>query len=49
MFLFVFSLFAEIIANDRPIIASYKGEIMMPVFIVSDSTIPSGVKESIRS
>ncbi|MGE5267438.1 MAG: ABC transporter permease [Deltaproteobacteria bacterium] len=27
------SLFAEFIANDRPIIMSYKGEILMPVFV----------------
>ncbi|WP_298965735.1 ABC transporter permease [uncultured Methylobacterium sp.] len=31
--LFVVSLFAEFIANDRPIVASYKGEILMPVFV----------------
>lgn len=31
--LFVLSLFAEFIANDRPIIASYKGEILFPVFV----------------
>lgn len=31
--LFVLSLFAEFIANDRPIIASYKGEILFPVII----------------
>src|SRR5215218_1528416 len=31
--LFVFSLFAEFIANDRPTIASYKGEILYPVFV----------------
>ena len=29
--LFVGSLFAEFIANDRPLIASYKGEILFPV------------------
>jgi microcin C transport system permease protein len=29
--LFVISLFAEFVANDRPIIASYKGEILFPV------------------
>jgi microcin C transport system permease protein len=29
--LFVVSLFAEFVANDRPIIASYKGEILFPV------------------
>lgn len=32
MVLFVVSLFSEFIANDRPILASYKGEILMPVF-----------------
>ncbi|MCX8255473.1 putative oligopeptide transporter subunit; permease component of ABC superfamily transporter [Beijerinckiaceae bacterium RH AL1] len=33
LFLVVFaiSLFAEVIANDRPIIASYKGEILFPI------------------
>ncbi|GAC1549064.1 MAG: ABC transporter permease [Beijerinckiaceae bacterium] len=30
--LFVVSLFAEFIANDRPIVASYKGEILFPIF-----------------
>lgn len=31
--LFVLSLFAEFIANDRPIVASYKGEILFPVLV----------------
>ena len=31
--LFVGSLCAEVIANDRPLIASYKGEILFPVFV----------------
>jgi microcin C transport system permease protein len=31
--LFVLSLFSELIANDRPIIASYKGEILFPVLV----------------
>ncbi|KMO28492.1 peptide ABC transporter permease [Methylobacterium tarhaniae] len=31
--LFVASLFAEFIANDRPIIASYKGEILFPIVV----------------
>jgi microcin C transport system permease protein len=31
--LFVVSLFAEFVANDRPLIASYKGEILFPVLI----------------
>lgn len=33
MVLFVLSLFAEFIANDRPIVASYKGEILYPVLV----------------
>ena len=31
--LFVGSLFAEFIANDRPLVASYKGEILFPVIV----------------
>ncbi len=30
--LFVLSLFAEFIANDKPILVSYKNEILLPVF-----------------
>ncbi len=33
MVLFVLSLFAEFIANDKPVIASYKGEILFPVIV----------------
>ncbi|HBF31919.1 ABC transporter permease [Rhizobium sp.] len=33
MLLFILSLFAELIANDRPIIASYKGEILFPIVV----------------
>lgn len=33
MVIFVLSLFAEFIANDKPIIASYKGEILFPAVI----------------
>uniref|UniRef100_UPI00094953EA ABC transporter permease n=1 Tax=Mongoliimonas terrestris TaxID=1709001 RepID=UPI00094953EA len=33
MVLFVVTLFAELIANDRPLIASYKGEILYPVLV----------------
>ncbi|NEH57963.1 ABC transporter permease subunit [Rhizobium leguminosarum] len=33
MVLFILSLFAEFLANDRPIIASYKGEVLFPVLI----------------
>ncbi len=32
MILFVFSLFAECIANDKPILVSYRGEWYVPVF-----------------
>jgi microcin C transport system permease protein len=31
MFFFVLSLFAEFIANDRPIVVVYKGEILLPI------------------
>ncbi|MHA1190335.1 MAG: ABC transporter permease, partial [Alphaproteobacteria bacterium] len=31
--LFFLTLFAEFIANDRPIMVSYKGDILMPVFV----------------
>jgi microcin C transport system permease protein len=31
--LFVLSLFAEFIANDKPIIARYKGETLFPIFV----------------
>ncbi|RUW65555.1 ABC transporter permease, partial [Mesorhizobium sp. M4B.F.Ca.ET.049.02.1.2] len=33
LILFVLSLFSELIANDKPIIASYKGEILFPVLV----------------
>ena len=33
MILFVLSLFAEVIANDKPIIARYKGEFLFPVLV----------------
>ena len=33
MVLFVLSLFAEFIANDRPIVVHYKGEWLFPVFV----------------
>ena len=31
--LFVVSLFANFLANDRPIVVSYKGELLFPVFV----------------
>lgn len=33
LFGFIISLFAEFIANDRPILVSYKGEWLFPVFV----------------
>jgi microcin C transport system permease protein len=33
LFLFGLSLIAELLANDRPILASYKGEILVPVLV----------------
>lgn len=33
MILFVLSLCAEFVANDKPILVSYKGEILSPVFV----------------
>ena len=33
MLLFVISLLAPVIANDRPILASYKGELLFPTFV----------------
>src|SRR5688572_16927741 len=33
LFLFIASLFAEFIANDKPILVSYKGEILFPVLV----------------
>ena len=31
--LFIVTLFAEVIANDRPIVAFYKGELLVPAFV----------------
>ncbi|MEO1700767.1 MAG: ABC transporter permease [Pseudomonadota bacterium] len=33
LFLFIASLFAEFIANDKPILVSYKGQLLTPVFV----------------
>ncbi len=33
LFLLIAALCAEFIANDRPILVSYKGELLMPVFV----------------
>ncbi len=33
LILFILSMFAEFLANDRPILVSYKGEILVPVLV----------------
>ena len=33
VFLFIAAMMSEFIANDRPILVSYKGELLMPVFV----------------
>ena len=33
MLVFVVSLFAELVANDRPILAYYKGELLVPILV----------------
>ncbi|WP_265516130.1 ABC transporter permease [Nitratireductor luteus] len=33
LLLFILSLFAEFLANDKPVLASYKGEILFPVLV----------------
>jgi microcin C transport system permease protein len=33
LLLFILSMGAEFLANDRPIVASYKGEILFPIFV----------------
>ena len=38
MTLFIISMLSNIFANDRPIIAYYKGEILFPVFIKAPPT-----------
>ena len=32
MFIFIISLFSELIANDKPLIVKYKDDILFPVF-----------------
>ena len=46
--LFVVSLFAEVIANDKPILARYRGEWLVPVFVNSAcfSELPSTLKRA---
>ncbi len=40
--LFVVSLFAEFIANDRPILVSYDGELYFPSFVTYPETTFGG-------
>ena len=45
LFLFIFSLLAEFIANDRPILISYKGELLSPIFVdYPEETMLSGAR-----
>ena len=46
LFLFVLSLFAEFIANDKPILVSYKGELYMPIFKAYPETDFGGIFET---
>ena len=44
--LFVASLFAELIANDKPILINYSGELYVPVFIDYPETVFGGFLET---
>lgn len=44
--LFTLSLFAEFIANDRPLVVTYKGEIYTPVFVAYPETTFGGTFET---
>ncbi len=44
--LFGFSLFAELIANDRPILVSYDGELYVPVLVDYPETLFGGFLET---
>ncbi|MES1989417.1 MAG: ABC transporter permease [Pseudomonadota bacterium] len=44
--LFFVSLFAEFIANDRPLLVTYKGDIYMPVFVAYPETTFGGTFET---
>jgi microcin C transport system permease protein len=44
--LFVASLFAELIANDKPILINYAGELYVPVFIDYPETVFGGFLET---
>ncbi len=38
LFIFLVTIFAEFIANDKPIMVSYRGELLMPVFAAYPET-----------
>ncbi len=44
--LFIFSLFAELIANDRPILVNYDGQYYVPVFVDYPETVFGGFLET---
>ncbi len=44
--LFIFSLFAELIANDRPILVNYDGDYYVPVFVDYPETVFGGFLET---
>lgn len=46
MALFVFSLFAEFVANDRPILVRYDGQFYMPVMVDYPETTFGGIFET---
>ena len=50
LFLFVLSLVAELIANDEPIIVSYKGKLLFPIVrtYIEKDTFDGGAMESKR-
>ena len=42
MFLFLISLFAELIANDRPLLIKYEGHLYWPAFVTYPETAFGG-------
>ena len=44
--LFAISLFAEFIANDKPILVSYQGQLYMPIFKAYPETTFGGIFET---
>ena len=46
LLLFILALFAEFIANDKPLLIGFKGEVFMPVFITYPETTFGGEFET---